>query len=140
MWKSPPGKENSWNQALGLKESGKPRRARRARRAGAETSTCLALPFDDSPCGIRSASPARGCWPWPQGLEQGVAGISSLASQQLEVAATLWPYPVLLGQEAGGRRGHAQHNFYICGAIIFKCLGCKPASRSPDSQALLCTL
>lgn len=48
--------------------------------------------------------------------------------------------PMLLGQEEGGSRGRAQHTFYICRAIIFKCLGCKPATRSPDSPALLRTL
>lgn len=48
--------------------------------------------------------------------------------------------PTVLGQEKGGSRGRARHTFYICRAIIFKCLGCKPETRSPDSQALLRTL
>jgi hypothetical protein len=81
---------------------------------------------------VQAASVCSGCGDWSKGLWAFVSGQPA--------AAVLWPYPMLPGQEEGGSRGRTQHTFYICSVITFKCLGCKPVTRSPDSQALLCTL
>lgn len=72
---------------------------------------------------------ARGCGHFVPGKPVSGRGCHSLAAAHAPGSGG--------GRE---RRTCTAHFLYICGAITFKCLGCKPATRSPDSPALLHTL